>query len=152
MLVVFDIDGTLANLGHRLHHIKEKPKNWRAFELGITDDALIEPMREILWSLAEAGNTIIFASGRNERSRKATIQWLTDNNIWEYGGTANKLYMRASGDYRNDAIIKREILDQIVKDYKKNPDMVFDDRPRVVNMWRENGIFVLDVNQSGEDF
>lgn len=152
MLIVFDIDGTLANLDHRLHYVREKPKNWKAFELGIADDTLIEPMREILWSLAEAGNTIIFASGRNEHSHEATIQWMEDHKIWGYGGTADKMYMRASGDYRNDAIVKKEILEQIIKDYKKKPDMVFDDRPRVVNMWRENGIFVLDVNQSGEDF
>jgi len=28
---VFDLDGTLANIDHRLHFIKTKPKNWPAF-------------------------------------------------------------------------------------------------------------------------
>lgn len=35
--------------------------------------------------------------------------------------------------------------------YKAN-DIVFDDRPRVVKMWRENGVFVADVYQGTEDF
>lgn len=153
MLVVFDIDGTLANIEHRLHHVRQKPKRWDLFDAGIPQDKIIEPMREVLWSLAESENFIVFASGRNERSREDTITWLDSvAGVWEIAGTANTLYMRAAGDYRNDAIVKKEILDQIIKDYGKKPDIVFDDRPRVVRMWRENGIFVADVNQSGEEF
>jgi len=30
--------------------------------------------------------------------------------------------------------------------------MVFDDRKRVVDMWRRNGIWVFDCNQSGQEF
>ena len=29
---------------------------------------------------------------------------------------------------------------------------IFDDRPKVVRMWRENGFFVFDVHQTGEEF
>jgi hypothetical protein len=34
----------------------------------------------------------------------------------------------------------------------KTIDMVFDDRPRIVRMYRRRGIFVFDVNQSGKEF
>lgn len=147
MLVVFDIDGTLANIEHRIGFVRSKPKNWAAFDAGIPHDKVNEPVAEAFRSLA-AFNTIILASGRSENSRDATEKWLQDNGFYEY----EKLYMRKANDFRGDDIIKREILDEIIADYGKKPDMVFDDRPRVVRMWRDAGIFVFNVYQSDEDF
>ena len=150
MLVVFDIDGTLANIEHRLDYVRTKPKNWKAFDAGIPNDAVNMPVAEVFFSLRNDGHDIIFASGRNERSRDATIAWLDRKNFW--CADSSKLYMRKADDFRNDSIVKREMLDEIIADYGKKPDMVFDDRPRVVKMWRDAGIFVFDVYQCEEDF
>lgn len=147
MLVVFDIDGTLADIEHRIGFVRSKPKNWAAFDAGIPNDKVNPYVAEAFRSLA-AFNTIILASGRNEQSRDATEKWLHTNGFIEY----EKLYMRKAGDYRGDDIVKREILDEIIADYGRKPDMVFDDRPRVVRMWRDNGIFVFNVYQDEEDF
>ena len=49
------------------------------------------------------------------------------------------LYMRASGDYRADTIVKAELLDQIIA-AGWSPIMAFEDRASVVTMWRERGI------------
>jgi len=146
MIVVFDIDGTLAKIDHRLHHVKKKPKDWASFDAEIFQDEVNEPVAEVMRSMSSR-NLILLASGRNERSRSKTEEWLSLHNLNSY----QKLYMRPKLDYRCDSIVKKDILDQIIVDYGK-PDMVFDDRPRVVNMWRENGIFVLDVYQGKEDF
>ena len=148
MLVVFDIDGTLANIEHRLDYVRSKPKNWKAFDAGIPNDEVNELVVAIYDALVADGHTIVLASGRNERSRKATEDWLSKNFL----NAHKKLYMRKEADYRNDSIVKREMLDEIIADYGKKPDMVFDDRPRVVNMWRDAGIFVFDVYQGKEDF
>ena len=59
-------------------------------------------------------------------------------------GLYERLYMRAEQDYRADDIVKSEILDQIIADGFQ-PDMVFDDRNRVCDMWRERGIRCLQV-------
>jgi hydroxymethylpyrimidine pyrophosphatase-like HAD family hydrolase len=149
MLVVFDLDGTLANIEHRLGYVRSKPKNWPAFDAGIPNDDVNPHVAEVFYSLQRSGNEIIFASGRSEKTRDATVKWLQDNHFWDY---RSKLYMRKADDYRSDDIIKREILDDIIADYGQKPDMVFDDRPRVVKMWRDNGIFVFDVYQGEEDF
>jgi phosphoglycolate phosphatase-like HAD superfamily hydrolase len=149
MLVVFDIDGTLANIEHRLHHVRSKPKNWAAFDAGIPNDKVNEPVAEAFHALKAIGHTIIFASGRNERTRSETELWLIRNGFW---GIGRKLYMRKADDFRSDDIVKREMLDDIISDYGKKPDMVFDDRPRVVRMWRDAGIFVFNVYQGDEDF
>jgi hydroxymethylpyrimidine pyrophosphatase-like HAD family hydrolase len=148
MLVVFDIDGTLANIEHRLDYVRSKPKNWKAFDAGIPNDKVNEPVATVMCNMASWGHNIILASGRNERSRDATVAWLDANDLSLY----EKLYMRKADDYRSDDIVKQEILDQIIADYGKKPDMVFDDRKRVVDMWRRNGIWVFDCNQSGQEF
>ena len=150
MLVVFDIDGTLANIEHRLDYVRSKPKNWKAFDAGIPNDKVNLPVARVFHSMVatDFDNTIVLASGRNERSRQATEDWLELNGLGHY----EKLYMRKLDDYRSDDIVKQEILDQIIADYGKKPDMVFDDRPRVVRMWRDNGIFVFNVYQGEEDF
>jgi phosphoglycolate phosphatase-like HAD superfamily hydrolase len=149
MLIVFDIDGTLADINHRLDYIRSKPKNWKAFEAGIANDSLNEPVWKVYKSLTLYGiHDIVLATGRSESSRKATEAWLRRWTIDEY----KKLYMRPADDYRTDDIVKREMLDQIIADYGRKPDMVFEDRPRVIRMWRDNGIFVFNVYQGEEDF
>ena len=153
MLIVFDIDGTLANIDHRLDYVRSKPKNWKAFDAGIPNDTVNEPVAAIFRTFLTRvglGNAvdIVLASGRNERSRQATEDWLYENGLIGY----QKLYMRKADDFRSDDIVKREILDEIIADYGRKPDMVFDDRPRVVRMWRDAGIFVFNVYQGDEDF
>ncbi len=148
-LICFDIDGTLANIEHRLGYVRSKPKNWRAFDAGIPNDLVNPYVAAAFFALRDAGHDIVFASGRNERSRAATVAWLDANGFWE---VSSHLFMRKADDFRSDDIVKREILDDIVADYGKKPDMVFDDRPRVVRMWREAGIFVFNVYQGEEDF
>ena len=148
MLVVFDIDGTLADNHHRIDYVRTTPKDWAKYDAGIHDDAVIGPVAAMFNMLVEEGHTVVFATGRNERSREDTTQGLADHNL--RGG--QKLYMRAANDFRHDDIVKPEMLDQIIADYGKKPDMWFDDRPRVVRAIRARGVFVVDVYQGEEDF
>lgn len=142
MDVIFDIDGTLANIEHRRHWVSSKPKNWSAFNAAMSADV---PNFEIVWMLKSfytSGATIIVASGRSEDDRQVTETWL-DNQA----GIKNmykKLYMRASKDYRPDNIVKSEILDQMRCDGFE-PIMAVDDRQQVVDMWRNRGLRCLQV-------
>ena len=151
-LVCFDLDGTLADIEHRLGFVRSKPKNWKAFDAGIPNDAVNLPVASIFRTMTlseiEGAYTVILASGRNERSRSDTEEWLVKNHLVGY----EKLYMRKADDFRSDDIVKDEIIDEIVADYGKLPDMWFDDRPRVVKAVRARGIFVFDVYQGEEDF
>ena len=54
--------------------------------------------------------------------------------------------MRAGQDRREDSIIKKEILDKMPK---AKIELVLDDRPRVIRMWRDNGLEVYAAR--GED-
>ena len=55
-----------------------------------------------------------------------------------------KLYMRKEGDFRPDAKVKEELLNQIRSDGYE-PILAFEDRQRVVDMWRRNGIQCCQV-------
>jgi predicted kinase len=146
--IIFDIDGTLANCSHRVHHVNGSKKNWPAFMDGIPRDtphAQVILMNELI---AQHSNfDIILCSGRSEDERKTTEEWLL-----RYGVLYNKMFMRASKDYRADHIIKRELLGQI-REEGWEPFLVFDDRQCVVDMWRSEGLFVLqcDPKQSHTD-
>jgi hypothetical protein len=149
MICVFDIDGTLALCEHRLHWIKNKPSNWRAFFAAIPFDEPNKPIISLFHSLlVSPGTEIVLASGRNEDCRKETMDWLSTHLLENFD---LPLYMRSSKDYRSDDIVKVEILQEIKKIHG-TPRIWFDDRPRVVKAIRDQGIFVVDVNQSGEDF
>ena len=54
------------------------------------------------------------------------------------------LYMRQQGDYRQDSIVKVELLQQI-RDKYGNPYLWFDDRQQVVDAIRAAGVKVLQV-------
>jgi phosphoglycolate phosphatase-like HAD superfamily hydrolase len=132
---IFDIDGTLADCSHRLHHIQKQPKDWTSFFAGCHADAPISHMIGLAQTLRIASATqIVFVSGRPDECRSATETWLMD-----HLGFNAPLYMRKSGDHRNDDIIKTEILADLKADGFE-PIMAFDDRNRVVKAWRAAGI------------
>lgn len=149
-LICFDIDGTLANIEHRLGYVRTKPKNWKAFNAGIPNDEVNEQFAKVYRRLVSGGtfDDVVIASGRSESCRQVTEDWLASNSLTGY----QKLYMREEGDYRSDDVVKQEILNQIILDFGRKPNTVFDDRKKVVDMWRRNGILVFDCNQSGKDF
>jgi phosphoglycolate phosphatase-like HAD superfamily hydrolase len=141
--IIFDIDGTVANLTHRLHFITQKPKNWPRFKANIVFDTPIGPIVHVCQALnycgGMSGPDIIFCSGRSYDQFDVTCDWIEQH----IGIKKPILFMRAERDYRDDVIVKRELLTQIRKTY--NPILVFDDRQRVVDMWRSEGLICCQV-------
>lgn len=132
---IFDLDGTLADLSHRLHHITKTPKDWRAFFAydEVIKDAPIPHVIDLFWDVAVSWPVVV-VSGRSDECWEATMDWIN-----KHGLPVEKLYMRTAGDKRPDYLVKYDLLQQLKAD-GWNPRMVFDDRDQVVNMWRENGI------------
>lgn len=130
--VICDIDGTLAHMQGR------SPYDYSPG--AVLTDAVDETIRQVLWDLKE-DVAIILVSGRKSECLDDTNKWLADNKI-EY----DWLYMRASDDNRNDAIVKQEIYKKYIEPSYK-VDFVLDDRNRVVKMWRELGLKCLQVQE-----
>jgi predicted kinase len=143
--VIFDIDGTLADATHRLHHIKAKPPNWDAFFAECVNDPVIEPIHELTRIIAAQGYRIILVSGRTDKVRAQTVAWLATNDV-----PYQELHMRAEGDYRQDYVVKSQILDAILAEGHEIA-FVVDDRPSVVAMWRERGLTCLQCRDWDEN-
>lgn len=131
---IFDIDGTLADLSHRLPHIQKEPKDWDAFFGAVADDAPIPHIIRLAIDIALAGVAIVYISGRSDQCRNETEAWL-----WRHALPRGEVYMRKAGDHRPDHQVKVELLAKLqTQGYR--PVMAFDDRNSVVKMWRELGI------------
>jgi predicted kinase len=135
--VIFDIDGTLADLTHRLHHIQNGSRNWDGFFAECGNDTVIEPIRDLAVLIARQGWKIILVSGRSDKVQEETKDWLGRSGV-----PYSELHMRPHGDYRQDFIIKSEILDRLNAEGNEIA-FVVDDRPSVVAMWRERGLTCL---------
>ena len=128
--IICDLDGTLAkNNGHRSF-----------YEYSHCDkDDLVPHVREIL-NRFQKDHKIIYLSGREDGvGRTSTMKFLKMHNCPD-----GPLYMRKEGDGRSDRIIKKELFDEFVSG-KYNVEFVLDDRNQVVKMWRELGLYCLQV-------
>lgn len=141
--IICDLDGTLCNIDHRLHHVRrtdDKSKDWKSFFEGIPNDSVNDWCKTILNGI-ESNQYIVLCSGRPDSYRKITEEWLKNNDI-----SYNKLFMRNRADHRQDNITKELILDfEILTRY--TPYFAIDDRSQVVEMWRKRGIICLQCNE-----
>ena len=139
---IFDIDGTLADCSHRLPHIVRtdgKPKDWDAFFAGMRDDPPIKAIVTLARACIRGGWILpIYVTGRGDEHRAVTEQWLLANRL------SGPLYMRKVGDRRDDHIVKAELLAELKADGWE-PMIAFEDRKRVVDMWRAHGIICAHV-------
>ena len=75
-LWVFDIDGTLANIDHRMHFWDGDQKDRNAFFGHQHLDIPYEPVVEVYHSLVDAGYKCIIITGRDEIHRAVTFDWI----------------------------------------------------------------------------
>jgi predicted kinase len=131
--VIVDIDGTLAIQGDR------SPYDLTRVAEDTANAAVIEAVR----AAYDHGCRIVFCSGREDIARDATKTWLLTH-IDRGFVFDSPLLMRAAGDMRKDAVVKRELFDQHIRDHY-DVRYVLDDRQQVVDMWRSLGLTVFQV-------
>jgi predicted kinase len=148
-IVICDIDGTIADITHRLHFVKKpegEKKDWHGFFEAMDQDSVRQDVQKMLVDYYNKGQTIIFMSGRPDTYKERTLAWLEKNHLT----FAFTLIMRRADDKRDDTEVKKQMLDTYFPD-KSKIHTVIDDRPSVIRMWKENGLNVLDVGK-GEEF
>ena len=135
--ILVDLDGTLCNVEHRVHHVKAKPKNWKAFNEAMDQDESYFWCIELIAAMRARGYKTYFVTGRDENFREMTEAWLKRHNVAHDG-----LYMRAANDFREDSDVKEELY---LGKIEKHAQVLFvvDDRKSVVEKWRELGLTCL---------
>jgi predicted kinase len=141
--IVCDIDGTIANLQHRLHHVKDGQHRWDLFHEQVDQDLPYEDIIKLVQALYASGYKVILVSGRSigHGCGLKTEDWLLEHHV-----PYDWLFMRADGDHRPDHQIKEEILQHLPIGSIR---YVLDDRDQVVAMWRKHGLRCLQVAPGG---
>lgn len=140
-LAVFDVDGVLADVAHRVHHLDGPRKDWSAFFAAAADDPPLPPGLALASELA-ADHDLAYLTGRPERLRRVTRRWLGAQGL-----PAGPLWMRPSGDFRPARAMKLEALRRLAVD--RPVEIVVDDDEQVVTALRDAGFAVLLATWAG---
>ena len=144
--IIFDLDGTLALIDERraLAAKADGKINWKIFfdPANISLDQPNTPVIEMAKMLKEQGHSIVIFSGRSKVTKVATMEWLD-----KFGVPFDVLKMRPDNSefkFMPDDVLKQHWLDQLFT-VKDNILCIFDDRDKVVKMWRDNGLTTFQV-------
>ncbi len=134
-LAVFDLDGTLADVAHRVHHVEQRPKDWDAFFAAAVDDP---PLAAGLEMVREAAGDceIAYLTGRPERCRKDTLAWLARHDL-----PVGELVMRPEQERRPARLTKPGMLARLAEG--RTVAVVVDDDDDAVQAYRDAGWPVL---------
>ena len=134
-LAVFDVDGVLADVRHRLHHLESRPKNWDGFFNAAVDDPPLEQGIELCLESAKDCE-VVYVTGRPERCRQDTLAWFRRHGLPE--GT---LSMRGEGDRRPARMAKPQLLRRLARG--RTVAVVVDDDLQVCAAYEQAGWRVL---------
>jgi len=135
--ILVDLDGTLCDVEHRVHHVQQEKKNWKAFNELMVHDDLNHWCFELIEAMAARDYKIIFVTGRGELSRTPTENWLKKHAV-----NYDLLFMRGVLDIREDSDVKEEIY---IREIEQIYQVLFvvDDRKSVVERWRKLELICL---------
>lgn len=143
-LYIFDLDGTLALIEHRRHFVENGANRWDEFHAACVGDKPNVPVIETMISLQNGGMCEIWIwSGRSDSVREQTMKWLANNTgqFW----LPHEVKMRTHGDYTPDDVLKKCWYDTMLDVDKARLVATFDDRDRIVKMWRDLGVTCFQV-------
>ncbi len=131
--VLVDIDGVLADAGHRLHFLQRQPRDWDAFFEAAADDPPLPGGLRLL-DLFDTELVIVLVTGRPARLRDLTVTWLE-----AHGVTWDLLAMRPPGDRSAASNLKRRTLD-VLRAAGWEPRLAIDDDEAVVTAYARAGV------------
>jgi hypothetical protein len=161
--IIFDLDGTLADIDERKQNsqIDNGKMDWDIF-FDPENIKLDKPKPEVIkcaQMFHQQGYKIVIFSGRNDRSFHSTKEWLAQHEVpydllvlrpdkfkdesWPVAdGNPATYKMR----FMPDQILKKEMLDTFVD--INDVFIIFEDRKKVVDMWRELGLTCFEVEEA----
>lgn len=139
-IVMFDIDGTLSNVGHRVHHVDDGKAHWEDFFSEAYKDPPNEWCVELLRAMRDRGHEIHVVTARPAKLLFDTKEWL-DKHV---GGKYELHFVRSYDDTSDDFMAKGKWLRQFPG--RERILFVVDDRKKVVDMWRLEGLVCLQCS------
>ncbi len=140
-IVIVDLDGTLADVGHRRALVKGKHRDYDRFHSLCAQDPPHAWCVRLVEAMRAAGCEIRIVSGRPVSVLPQTRQWLAK--LFPRGESLSVELLRAPGDSTPDVELKRRWLRGIDK---SRVLFCVDDRKRIVDMWRAEGLVCLQCD------
>lgn len=147
-LYIFDLDGTLANIDHRVPILQQEDEaKWRRFYAQCYKDAPILANVQTLNRLRLTGAEVRIWTGRSEEVQEMTIDWLVNFTSFEAAELwqPSVLKMRGVDNHTPDHVLKGAWLNKLSMEDRKRVVAVFEDRAQVVKMWRSRGLTCYQV-------
>lgn len=138
---IFDLDGTLANCDHRQDFALNK--EWDEFHRLCHLDEVYPNIARLLLDLDQSDHAIVIITGRDDRYRQATTDWLV-----QHGILPSELIMRPEGNRQPDHEFKLAAVDEYFGSREvalANTTCWFEDRDRLTEELRNAGFTVLQV-------
>ena len=139
--MVFDVDGVLADVRHRLHHVARRPKDWDAFFAAAPDDPPLAQGVALAVASAEDCD-VVYVTGRPERCRADTLAWFD-----RHGLPSGELSMRAERDRRPARLAKPGLLRRLAAG--RAVALVVDDDLQACQAYEDAGYRVLRADWMG---
>lgn len=134
--ILVDMDATLC------FNTNGRPFYGPGADVGMRDDIPNTNIIDLVKAYCTTYNCdLIILTGRDESCREATMDWLTEHDLHP-----TELLMRPNGSYLRGDEQKKLIYEIKIKD-KYNVDFVIDDSDKVVKMYRDLGLTVLQPNE-----
>jgi hypothetical protein len=137
-VAVIDVDGVVADVRHRLGVLRQRPGDRDSFFAAATADPPLRQGVDLVLGLA-AEHDVVWLTGRPERSRADTEQWLVAQGL-----PAGTLRMRPDEDRRSARVFKRAELRRLAR--TRRVAVVVDDDPAVVTLLQDDGWPVLHAD------
>lgn len=138
--VIFDMDGTLADISSIRHHLTKfdatKRRVIKHFNKFHSESVNVPPHAHVVNAAQIAkmmGNDVLIVTARKHMWRHHTAWWLAMHDI-----PSDAMFMRSNDDNRSDYEVKKDILSTIKQAW--NPIHAWDDNPSIIRLWTEEGI------------
>lgn len=155
MIYIFDLDGTMTDPTKRLPLVKEdKPPDWPMFEMRAVEDPPIIPVVELFRTLLESNRIkgLRIWTSRSERYRPYTEAWVRQH-LPKFIGD---IRMRPANAHAPDFQLKQRWAKELLENarwiggrphppYTVDEILIFEDRSRCVDAYRELGLRVCQV-------
>lgn len=143
-VIIVDLDGTVCDHLHRVH--LGQAGVWEEYHAACVDDEPNEDVATIIrMILAFVKFDVIFLTGRNEKFRSVTIEWLRKHRLY-----SDTLLMRPDGNYERTEELKLKMLEEYFGNKEIAMERILfalDDTDRIVEAFRNYGLPCWQVRQ-----
>jgi len=147
--IIVDLDSTLLNVDHRLHHIThEEPRNFKDFRRKIPQDTINQWCLDLVKGFDENDYIIIILTARMDIDG---VRKMTFDQLDEFTIPHDVILMREGEDFRKGWEVKQELYEEYIKG-RYDVKLVIDDRPDIIHMFQKHGLQTLLVGHETNDW